>query len=157
MRVGSWDVSSRPLGDLLGVLRTFLVPWQGCKNPEGHGPNSRALSGGGNHDPVGASRAVLGHELTASVLLSPLGCWFLVNYPLVNPFLVNNSSAPGGRCPKEKKRSWQEGGRELGGGDLQPRKFKLCPAPVRADDPPGNFTHFHPASQGSKELVNITS
>lgn len=116
MRVGSWDVSSRPLGDLLGVLRAFLVLWQGCKNPEGHGPNSGALSGGGNHDPVGASCAVLGHELTASVLLSPLGCWFLVNYPLVNPFLVNNSSAPGGRCPKEKKRSWQEGGRELGGG-----------------------------------------
>lgn len=30
VRVGSWDVDSRPLGGPLGVLSAYLVPRQGC-------------------------------------------------------------------------------------------------------------------------------
>lgn len=45
-----------------------------------------------------------------------------------------------------------EGGRE---GD-EASWITLCP-PRSDDDPPCNLNHFHLASQGSKELVNITS
>lgn len=46
----------------------------------------------------------------------------------------------------------KEGGRE----GNEASWITLCP-PRSNDDPPCNLNHFHLASQGSKELVNITS